>query len=115
MTKEEAHAWLIEHYFAAWEIEYARKSSDPIEFLRRQAVAGRRGQWTDTIRLDSVGGKVRAWPGDSPTSHPTVPLIAIRYEELARQVLAGAGVQMSLLEVVSSDTSASESQTLRER
>ncbi len=98
MTKEEAHAWLIAHYFAAWEIEYARKSSAPIEFLRRQAVAGGRGQWSNTIRFDSLSGKVRVWLGDNP-GFPTVPDITINYKELARQVLACAGVQMSLLEV----------------
>jgi len=105
MTKEEAHAW---------EIEQARQSSDPVKFLRKQAVESGRGQWNGTIRFCSTGGKVQAWPGNSP-GYPTVPLITIRYEELARQVLAGAGVQMSLLEVVSSNTSASESRTLRER
>ena len=114
MTKEEAHAWLIAHYFVTWEIEHARQSSDPVEFLRKQAVVSGRGQWSDTIKFDSLGGKVRVWLSFRP-GYPTIPDIAIRYEELARQVLAGAGVQMSLLEVFGSDTSASESQTLRER
>jgi hypothetical protein len=88
---EMAELWLINGYFHSLEIEEAKKSVDPVEFLRKTGVEARRGTG-GTIEGKTVhcftrsGGKVEVFlaPDDSIKDDPT---FVMTLKNLAKKVV----------------------------